>query len=497
KSTSAIVVNTGGPSVITTNSTPVLCNGGNTGSATVTVTSGTTPYTYIWNPGATSTTSSTTDNATTLKADIYTVTIRDANGCDAITTVTVTEPPVLNAPTFSSSNAACGLSNGSAIANASGGTGALVYTWSNSTAGASATGLAAGTYTVTVTDANNCTASSSVTIGNSNGPKAAASVTSNVACNATNTGTATVTITSGSAPFTYSWSTGASSISSSLTDVQDSLSANTYTVTVTDTKGCSSTSTVAFTNPPAMTIKASGKDALCGFNDGTSTATASGGTPVYKFSWNNGDTTDTADNLAPGIYTVTATDSKGCTITITDTINSISSATINVIPAQQTIQQGASVSITVVGGVTYSWSPGEGLTCTTCPNPIATPTVSTIYTVTATDKNGCTATAKINITVRQPCTDEEDVFIANIFSPNGDSKNDMLYVQGNGLTNIYWAIYDRWGNLLFESFKQADGWDGTRKGAAMDSGTYVWYLKGTCLRTNSEVRLKGNTTIVK
>ena len=103
----------------------------------------------------------------------------------------------------------------------------------------------------------------------------------------------------------------------------------------------------------------------------------------------------------------------------------------------------------------------------------------------------------MTVTVKQACEDESDVFIANIFSPNGDGKNDILYIEGNGLTNIYWAIYDRWGNLLFESFKQSDGWDGTRKGNFMESGTYVYYLKATCIKTNSEIKLKGNVTIVK
>ena len=73
----------------------------------------------------------------------------------------------------------------------------------------------------------------------------------------------------------------------------------------------------------------------------------------------------------------------------------------------------------------------------------------------------------------------------------------MLYIEGSSLTNIYWAIYDRWGNLLFEAFDQQHGWDGTKKGNPMEVGTYVYYLKATCIKTNTEVKLKGNVSIVR
>jgi gliding motility-associated-like protein len=495
----ANIINNGGPQLTAANVVNVACNGGNNGSATVTISGGTAPLTYAWSTGATVTTSSLSSTVSALVADTFMVTVTDANSCKLITSVTVTEPSAITAPT-TSSNAACGLNNGSASVAPTGGTGTYTYLWSSpaNSATSSASNLGVGTYVVTVKDANGCIKTASVTIGNSNGPTSATSVASAVTCSGTNTGSATVTVTSGiSTPYTYSWSNGPSTITSLTTNTITSVGAGTYKVTITDAKGCSKVDSVKLVDAVALAIIKASTAAKCGSTDGTASATASGGTSAYTYSWSSGATTQTATNLGAGIYTVTATDNKGCTITVTDTVKSISAAVLNVIPAKETIQEGGSVSITVTGAVTYSWSPGAGLTCTDCPNPIATPSVSTVYTVTATDRNGCTVTAQLSITVKQACADEADVFIANIFSPNGDGKNDILMIQGTGLSNIYWAIYDRWGNLLFESFKQSDGWDGTKRGNPMEQGTYVWYLKATCIKTNSEVKLKGNTTIVK
>ncbi|MBI2269340.1 MAG: gliding motility-associated C-terminal domain-containing protein [Bacteroidetes bacterium] len=494
-SASATVNNVGGPVLTSITGTDNLCFGQSNGTATVTVTTGTgsTPYTYVWNGGTPAVTSSTSSTISGLAAGTYNVTITDANGCVLPASVTVTEPTVLATPTTSSSNAACGKSNGSATAFSSGGTGAMTYVWDNSTTGDNATGLSVGTYTVTVTDANGCSKSNTVTIGTSNGPVAVATGTAPL-CNGGTNGTATVSATTatGTPPYTYSWSTGATT-----TTISSLVADSTYTATVTDSKGCSSVSTVTMGNPAPLASTASGYAALCGSNNGSTKVVVAGGTPAFTYSWSNGGVTDSISNLSAGTYTVAIVDANGCTTSSTAIVGTISSSILVVIPAQQTINAGEFVSITVSGGVTYTWSPGAGLNCTNCPNPVATPTVTTTYTVTAIDANGCTATAMMTVTVRQACDDESDVYIANIFSPNDDGKNDKLFVEGNGLTDIYWAIYDRWGNLLFEAFNQTSGWDGTRKGNPMESGTYVYYLRATCLKTNTEVRLKGNVTIVK
>lgn len=502
-SSTATINNSDGPKVTGITSTNILCNGLSTGTATVTLTTGagTSPYTYSWSNGISDVTSGLTNTISSLVADTFSVTVKDANGCQVVTDVIVTEPAALGVPTFSTSNAACGKNNGSATASSTGGTPPLNFKWNdgNATIGATASNLPTGTYIVTVTDANSCSKTASVNIGTSNGPKAVLAGT-NMLCNTGNTGTATVTVTSGTAPLTYSWSTGVTATTSINNLYADTI----YKVTVTDSKGCSSTSTVVLGKPAALVVTTTPTNAICGTDNGTVIAKVTNGSVPYTYSWSNSKnsstsfTSDTILMVAAGAYTVLVTDSKGCTASSDTVVKSKSKTVLTVIPAQQTINEGGTVSIVVVGAVTYTWSPAEGLTCTDCPNPTASPTVTTTYTIVATDLYGCTAVAFMTVTVRKDCSaSEADIFIANVFSPNDDGMNDKLYIQGNGLSDIYWAIYDRWGNLLYEAFDQLHPWDGTRRGRPMDVGTYVYYLKATCVKTGDKVVLKGNVSIVQ
>ncbi|PIY03249.1 MAG: hypothetical protein COZ21_09945, partial [Bacteroidetes bacterium CG_4_10_14_3_um_filter_31_20] len=143
----------------------ISCNGGNNGSATVSVSGGTTIYTYLWNDPAPA---QTTATATTLTAGTWTVTVTDANGCTATSSVVITEPTIVTASITAQTNVSCnGGANGTATVAAGGGTSPYTYLWNDPAPAqttATATGLTAGTWTVTVTDANLCTATATVTI---------------------------------------------------------------------------------------------------------------------------------------------------------------------------------------------------------------------------------------------------------------------------------------------------------------------------------------------
>ena len=166
------------------------------------MTGGTTPYTYLWNGGA------TTQDRTGLTAGTHSVTVTDANGYTLTATVTITQPATLVASATSTNVNCNGGANGTIDLTVTGGTTAYTYVWSNGATTQDLSSLAAGTYSVTVTDANGCTATATKTITQPTTLTATASST-NALCYGCNNGTASVTPAGGTSPYSYVWSNGA------------------------------------------------------------------------------------------------------------------------------------------------------------------------------------------------------------------------------------------------------------------------------------------------
>jgi len=153
-----------------------------------------------------------------------------------------------------------------------------------------------------------------------------------------------------------------------------------------------------------------------------------------------------------------------------------------------------SVDLTVTGGTmpyAYLWDdPVSSTTDTLMALPPGT------YTVVVTDANLCTVTDNANVlTSSTPCT-APYLYIPNIFSPNGDGENDMLYVQGAGVAEIIFIIYDRWGEKIFETNDLIDGWDGSYQGKPMNEAVFVYYVKASLIN-NEIIERKGNISIVR
>ncbi|WP_343625932.1 T9SS type A sorting domain-containing protein [Flavobacterium lindanitolerans] len=383
----------------TISKTDVSCNGGNNGTATVTATGGTTPYSYSWSPSG-----GTNATATGLAAGTYTVTVTDFNGCQITRTTTVNQPATaLSAATGGGkTDVSCnGGSNGTATVAATGGTPPYSYSWAPSGGtNASATGLTAGTYTVTVTDFNGCQATRTYTI---NQPTALSAATgggkTDVSCNGGANGTATVAPTGGTPPYTYSWAPSGGTAATAT-----GLAVGTYTVTVTDSNNCQVTRTFTINQPTALSAATGGgkTDVSCNVgSNGTATVAPTGGTPPYTYSWSpSGGTAATATGLAVGTYTVTVTDSNNCQVTRTFTINqptALSAATGSKTDASCNGGANGMATVTPTGGTppyTYSWTPSGGTAATAIGLAAGT------YTVTVTDANNCQATR--NFTINEP-----------------------------------------------------------------------------------------------
>ncbi len=154
------------------------------------------------------------------------------------------------------------------------------------------------------------------------------------------------------------------------------------------------------------------------------------------------------------------------------------------LPADTAIQLGQSVLLQPEfpqnGAYLFDWKPAQYLSCADCATPLASPSESTIYTLLITDDEGCFATDKIRINIRQP-----SVYAPNVFRPNSDNGHDYftLYADPTAVDKIeLLQIFDRWGSLVFERkdfFPNTDemGWDGYFRGKALDSGVYIWHAK--------------------
>jgi gliding motility-associated-like protein len=414
---------------VTTASTNAGCNGV-LGTATATVTGGTSPYSYSWN----TTPAQTNATATGLAAGNYTVTVTDAGGCITTQNVTVGQTSGLSV-SVSGVNVSCnGGSNGSATATPTGGTPTYTYVWSPSGGNAAtATGLAAGTYTVNVTDVNGCTAQGSVQITQ---PAAATITMSSTQTQClVNSGTATAAISGGQSPYSYSWNTTPVQTSATATG----LAAGNYTVTVTDANNCQTTGNVLVgaVNAPTISVVSSQDVSCFGDVNGAAQVTATGGTPNYTYTWSPGNLTGASvSNLAPGTYTATVVDNAGCTNLIQVTINEPDALVVteSVVHANCGVDDGE-ISLTVTGGTgiyTYGWTPNVSTTNS------ATGLAIGNYTIDVTDAMGCTESVSVIVTTNTTFAIDVTPNVATV-NPGGSIGLDLEVEPGIVVSTITWT----------------------------------------------------------
>lgn len=555
-SASATVATSGGPVIALNSQNDIACFGDKNGSIDISVTDGTTPYTFVWSNGA------TTEDINSLSAGTYTVTVTDNSNCVNSFSTTITEPDSISI-TASITNASCGTPDGAIELILSGGTSPYTFLWSNGASTQNITNVAAGEYVVTVTDDNECEK-----IGRYNivapGNLQLSLTTTDASCEGVNNGSITSSLTGGTAPFNYNWSNGVTSTANT------SLSDGVYTLTVTDADQCSVTATDTVKNLIALSSSAVITGIRCDYDTvGGIKLLVSGGTSPYDAVWSNGGTGLTITALSAGSYTVTATDANGCILDSTFILASESGLNANAAATSlscfNTTGTG-SVTVNILGNeppYNIIWSTGDttasannllpgsysvtvtdNLSCIDTDTTVVTvasitiedsiitrPVCDTtfdgsiaivlannnnnfsfnwnngqdssvainlgggIYTLTITDNNNCALVDTFQLLPERICSDT--LIFYEVFSPNGDNKNDLWIIDGiENYPQNELNIYNRWGGLVYKQQPYENNWNGTssKNGEPLPSATYYYILK---MNDSENKTFSGHVTLIR
>ncbi|HLP19733.1 MAG TPA: PKD domain-containing protein [Chitinophagales bacterium] len=198
-------------------------------------------------------------------------------------------------------------------------------------------------------------------------------------------------------------------------------------------------------------------------------------------------------------FTVTAYNSYQCMYTASVTV-SVFATSPNVIatadPDTITFGETSQLMADSLDANWLMWYPDSTLSALDIVNPVASPRETRAYVVEVRDENGCAKTDTVWVYLEHTPCEQTTVYIPNAFSPNADGKNDVLYVRANNVTQLYFAVYDRWGQKMFDTKDISKGWDGTFNGKKIDPAVFGWYAEGVCDGGN-KFELKGNVTLIR
>lgn len=483
-------------------SVPATC-GNCDGTATVTPSGGTPPYTYTWLP-----TGGNAATAINLCPGTYSVIIQDNTGCGPsdTATVTVASSNGLSVTTVQSNPVCFGDCNGSATVMPTGGSPPFTYTWSPSGGnGSSATGLCAGNYTCTISDNSSCNTTQTFSI--TQPPPLAMSFVNDTICGG---GSATISVnpSGGTGPYTVTWS---NSLPNGTSQTVSPAATTTYTATATDANGCTFTQTLTVVVAPAPAAQFTATPGGCAPYSANFTNTSTGGA---TYLWDFGDPGSGLQNVSTqqtpthlynsnGTYNVTliVTNAGGCS----DTLQMVGAVVVSAQPVANLTPNNSTVS-ELSPDVTFTDASSGGSNCITyfgdgdsivgCNQGIFSHTypAAGIYNVTQiiTNADGCSDTITFSIYVEL----ETAIYVPNAFTPFNGGPNDMFYAYGSNVKTFLMYVFDRWGNLIFQTDDLNYGWDGTYKGNKCQEDVYVWRIVYTDSRDKKH-KLIGHITLLR
>lgn len=496
-------------SIAEASNTPVNCNGGTDGTASVNVSGGTAPYNYFWQPIGT-----TTASNNNLAAGTYSISAVDVNGCNSNTTITITEPQAISINPVTG-NTICIGQNTNLTVSASGGTGAYTFAWtdgtntlSGSTVNVSPTSTTS--YTVSAIDANNCNAinTQSVTVI-VNPPLTMNFISSYAICEG---GFENVDVSGfgGSGTHTFSWNpmTGVTLLNASGSSAKlNPTSTTNYTVSINDNCGTPTADTnfVLTVNPKPVLSITPAVTSGCQPLEVNFTGTSSN-IPVqcyWDFGGNgnsyNCNPTRVFSDDGNFLITYNVTDLNGCTNFVNSNVIvfPVPNAVFSASPQPTTIidPELTFTNITDANIVSQTWFFNDSLgTNSILPTPSYIYPAPGEYLVTLaveTDK-GCVDTSTQSVFI----DDYFVVYVPNSFSPDNDGYNDTFTAYGTGITSFKMGIYDRWGGKIIETDDIEKGWDGKKSNSKVEKGIYIYRIE--VINFLGEKKLySGHVTVVR
>lgn len=445
-SASTSVINTTSP-IISSTITPVSCNGGNNGAATLSLTGGFPPFTYQWSPVG-----GTGPTATGLTSGNYNVSITDSFDCITIYSVTIPQPLPLSLNMSSVSVSCFGGNNGIASVNASGGNVPYSYLWSNTNTSSTNTGLTAGNYSVTVTDQKGCTIISTINVGQASALTSSVNNITHVSCFGDNDGSAAVLANGGTPPYLYSWNPSGIN-----TPNASGLTAGNYLATVTDQAGCITTSGAIITQPTVLATQTTSISGSCNLSNGSAMVVASGGTVPYTYIWSHTpQTSPTINNVFTGTYYIEVRDLNGCIVNDSVVVSNTGVITVSLASTTNVSCKGGNdgtAQINATGGnppYAYNWNPAGGNSF------IANGLTAGNYVATVTDASNCSQS--ISLSIIEPPQLTVPVTVHNI----------RCFGQANGI-----AIVNATGGMGVYGYNWQPGGMSSPIIGSLSAGTYT------------------------
>lgn len=497
---SSITINSPAAVTNTLTETDALCFGSSTGTITITYGGGTPPYFVKIDGGAYAAATGSPQTFLALLAGSHTVCVKDNNGCELCKSITINQPPSFLTAATVITPTSCANVDGSIAVIAGNGTpayqysidGGLTYQASNIF-----TGLPVGNYLFTVKDANGCTASTSGTMTLNDTMRLSLGPDSTICFGSS----LTLIPQTNALTDTFKWRPATwLNYDSVKTPVASPPDTTQYILTA-KWGLCQRTDTIII-NVKHKPVPFAGRDTtICYKSIALLNGSASNLSGTVNYNWSPSANVVPA-NAANAIarpdttqqYILTVTDNYGCNFSVSDSMMVFMEAPVSAFAGNDTnAVLGVPHQLYATGGVSYIWSPSVNLNNPFAQNPLATLYNDTYFRVQVTDAAGCIGYDDVFIKVYAGPT----YYVPNSFSPNGDGLNDIFRPIPVGISATdFFNVYNRYGELVFQTNQWLRGWDGKYKGKDAPMGTYVWMVKGTD-RNGRVVEMKGTVTLIR